>query len=69
MAVLAASHDRYAHELLDYPDAGHGICDLLPYYPGVAAVDAAWFISGTSEVANPLARAAQWPKLLAFLRD
>ncbi len=69
MAELTALHDRYPHELLDYPDAGHGICDLLPFYPGVAAVDQALGIDGTSEVANPLARAAQWPKLLAFLRN
>jgi dienelactone hydrolase len=69
MAELAAAHDTYPHELLDYPDAGHGLGMLLPYYPGVAAVEQFEGIGGDSVVANPLARADQWPKLLAFLRN
>jgi pimeloyl-ACP methyl ester carboxylesterase len=76
MAALAAAHDSYRHEFLEYPDAGHGIGTLLPYYPGIAVYEEglgppgfpAGFI-GTSAVANPLARAIQWPKLLAFLRN
>ncbi len=69
MAELAAARDSYPHELLDYPQAGHGIGTLLPYYPGLAADDALWGIGGDTVVANPLARADQWPKLLAFLRN
>jgi dienelactone hydrolase len=69
MAELAAAHDTYPHELLDYPDAGHGLGMLLPYYPGIAAAEQFLGIGGDSVVANPLARADQWPKLLAFLRN
>jgi dienelactone hydrolase len=69
MAELAAAHDTYPHELLDYPHAAHGLGMLLPYYPGIAAAEQFWGIGGDSVVANPLARANQWPKLLAFLRN
>jgi len=69
MAELAAAHDTYPHELLDYPDAGHVVGALLPYYPGLAAAEQLLGIGGSSVVANPLACADQWPKLLAFLRN
>ncbi|MGD0985806.1 MAG: acyl-CoA thioester hydrolase/BAAT C-terminal domain-containing protein [Acidimicrobiales bacterium] len=69
MAELAAAYDTYPHELLDYPDAGHGLGFLLPYYPGIAPLEQFFGIGGSSVVANPLARADQWPKLLAFLRN
>jgi hypothetical protein len=69
MAELAAAHDTYPHELLDYPHAAHGLGMLLPYYPGIADAEEYWGIGGSSNVANPLARADQWPKLLAFLRN
>ena len=69
MAELAAAHDTYPHELLDYPNAGHGLGMLLPYYPGIATAEEFWGIAGPSVVANPLARADQWPKLLAFLHN
>jgi len=69
MAELTAAHDTYPHELLDYPVAGHGLGMLLPYYPGIADAEEFWGIAGPSVVANPLARADQWPKLLAFLRN
>jgi dienelactone hydrolase len=68
MAELAAADDTYPHELLDYPQAAHGLGFLLSYYPGFAAVEEFWGIGGSSAVANPLASADQWPKLLAFLR-
>jgi hypothetical protein len=49
---------------------------LPPYYPGLAAYEESlqppvWppGFNGTSDVSNPLARAAQWPKLIAFLRN
>jgi dienelactone hydrolase len=69
MAELAAAHDTYPHELLDYPDAAHGLGYLLPYYPGFVEEEQFFGIGGASAIANPLARADQWPKLLAFLRN
>lgn len=67
MAELAAGHDTYPHELLDYPSAAHGLGMLLPFYPGIAVAELAYETEGRTPVANPLARADQWPKLLAFL--
>jgi len=76
MAALAAAHYSYPHEILEYPRAGHALGMLLPYYPGPAAFEESlqppgWLpgFNGTSDVSNPLARAAQWPKLIAFLRN
>jgi dienelactone hydrolase len=71
MAELAAAHDSYPHQVVSYPGAGHGIGMLLPYYPGIVPLETAanWQIYGLSDVANPLARADQWPKLLGFLRN
>jgi dienelactone hydrolase len=69
MAQLTAAHNGYAHELLEYSDAGHGLGALLPYYPGIVPLEMSWGLSGTSTLANPLARADAWPKLLAFLRN
>ena len=70
MAELAAAHDPYPHSLAEYPQAGHGICYLAPYSPGLAPVEVRkGFVLGDTPIANPLARADQWPKLLAFLRN
>jgi dienelactone hydrolase len=69
MAELAAAHDSYLRDLLDYPGAGHGVGFLMPYYPGVTTAEVDWKINGHSDVATPLARADEWPKLLAFLRN
>jgi hypothetical protein len=72
MAELASDHDSYPHELLSYPDAGHALGLLVPYCPGFARSESQFVggeLAGTSDVANPLARASQWPKLLAFLRN
>ncbi len=69
MAELAAAHDTYPHELLEYPDAAHGLGMLLPYYPGIALAEQSFGIGSSSVVADPLARADQWPKLLAFLHN
>lgn len=74
MAELAAARDSYPHELLEYPDAGHGVGTLVPYYPGWASFEHAvaavgGILMGGNAVANPLARADQWPKLLSFLRN
>ena len=69
MAALAAAHDGFPHELFEYRDAAHGLWTLLPYYPGIVAAEDKWGGERLQLVANPLARAAQWPKLLALLRD
>ena len=67
MAELAAAHDTYPHELLRYPDAGHGIGLMVPYWPGFASISNG--LEGVYVVSNPVALADQWPKLLAFLHD
>ena len=55
---------RFAHavKLLDYPDAGHGVGQLVPYSP-------ARFPTGGSVDADQRARADGWPRLLGFLRS
>ena len=68
MAKLAAAHDAYLHRLVEYPDAGHGIGIFAPYTPGLAPIEGKDGIGGDTPIANPIARAEQWPKLLAFLR-
>jgi dienelactone hydrolase len=69
MAKLAAAHDPYPHKLVEYPDAGHGVGFIAPYTPGVAPIEKTDGVGGDTPIANPLARADQWPKLLAFLRN
>jgi hypothetical protein len=69
MTELASANDRYPHELLEYPNAGYDLGALLPYYPGLADNDNGFAVAGNTDVANSLARAAEWPKLLAFLRN
>jgi len=49
--------------LLDYPQAGHGAGFALPYLPELDSPG----LEGSSASANPLARADEWPKILAFL--
>jgi hypothetical protein len=67
MNELAAAHDPYPHRLLDYPNAGHAVNALVPYYPGL--VWAAPELDGSTILADPLALADQWPKVLAFLEN
>jgi dienelactone hydrolase len=69
MAQLTAAHSGYPHELLEYPEAAHGLGMLLPYYPGIVPMETSWGINGYTPQANPLARADAWPKLLSFLRS
>ena len=70
MAELTAAHDRYHHSLFEYPQAGHRICYIAPYSPGLAPVEVRkGFVLGETPIANPLARGDQWPKLMAFLRN
>jgi dienelactone hydrolase len=69
MTELAAAHDAYPHKLVEYPGAGHGVGFIAPYTPGVAPIEKTDGVGGDTPIANPLARADQWSKLLAFLRN
>jgi dienelactone hydrolase len=69
MVKLAAAHDAYPHKLVEYSDAGHGVGFIAPYIPGVVPAEEQWAAQGESPISNPIARAEQWPKLLAFLRN
>jgi dienelactone hydrolase len=68
MAQLERAHDRYPHEFLDYPEAGHGLGAPVPYDPGVASLEYDYGLGGETVLSNPVALASQWGKLLAFLR-
>jgi dienelactone hydrolase len=68
MVKLAAARDPHAHKLVEYPDAGHGIGLIAPYVPGSATIEGKAGAAGYTPTANPVARAEQWPQLLAFLR-
>lgn len=66
MSRLDQARDPYPHLLYAYPDAGHGVGDIVPYEPdqlGPAAAD----LLGSSPNANHNADAQIWPHLLAFL--
>jgi dienelactone hydrolase len=65
MAELDGAHDRFTHELFAYPEAGHGVGTLAPYEPAV--YPPAEDLSGATPIANDLALAALWPKVLSFL--
>ena len=49
--------------LLEYSQAGHGAGFALPYLPELDSPG----LEGSSASANPLARADEWPRILAFL--
>jgi dienelactone hydrolase len=68
MAQLRRAHDAYAHELLDYSAAGHGLGAPVPYDPGVASLEFYYGLGGQTVMSNPVALASQWGRLLAFLR-
>ncbi|MBO0701586.1 MAG: acyl-CoA thioesterase/BAAT N-terminal domain-containing protein [Candidatus Dormibacteraeota bacterium] len=66
---LDGAHDPYPHPFYRYPDAGHGVDALVPYDPGLslaAAVDA-FNVGGRTPLANAIADAILWPKILSFL--
>lgn len=65
MAELATAHDPRPHTLHAYPHAGHGVGALVPFEPSAESADQQ--INGSTPLANPVARADLWPKLLAFL--
>jgi dienelactone hydrolase len=60
VARLRAHHFTHAVTLLEYPNAGHGVGSLLPYDP-------TYLPTGGTIDADQRARAAGWPRLLAFL--
>lgn len=63
IATELTAAGRAAPVLLDYPAAGHGVGFALPYLPRLDSPG----LEGSSVQANPLARADEWPKILAFL--
>ncbi|AUG76753.1 hypothetical protein CFP65_1882 [Kitasatospora sp. MMS16-BH015] len=68
--TLSAAANRYPHQALVYPAAGHGV-GTLPYLPtGTSLVhpvlDKLASLGG-SRPANAAAKAAGWPKVLAML--
>lgn len=68
MAELATAKDPYPHQLLVSDDGGHGSAvGLPPYQPGAAQQEWETTVAGSTPIANDLAWAAQWPKLLRFL--
>jgi dienelactone hydrolase len=56
------SRSRFAHPDLRFPAAGHGIGLAVPYLPSLDPAQA-----GGTAAADAAARAALWPRLLAFL--
>jgi dienelactone hydrolase len=63
VARLKAHHNEYSHTLLSYPQAGHGVGELVPYLPGADGPP----LGGTSAASNQRAREQGWPRLLSFL--
>ena len=60
---LDAARNGYPYTLLSYPQAGHGIGNLVPYL----MAGRTGTLDGATPQANDLARAQAWPKLLAFI--
>ena len=70
MAELDVDHDRFLHQALVYPGAGHGV-GTFPYLPaGVRSMNplaGKVFQLGGTRAADAAAQAQGWPKTLAFL--
>ena len=62
-AELDAARNGYPYTSLSYPQAGHGIGNLVPYL----MAGRTGTLDGATPQANDLARAQAWPKLLAFI--
>lgn len=60
---LTAHHDRYAHVLAAYPDAGHGVGGLVPYEPTATPTA----VTVGDPQADQRALAEVWPRLIEFL--
>ena len=61
---LRSHHFRHKVTFLRYPNAGHGVGALVPYYPGPDSED----VAGRTLFSNQIARADGWPKFEAFLK-
>jgi len=70
MARLDAAHDRFPHQSLVYPGAGHGVAVAVPYGPAqLIHVPTQYGVLdlGGSAAANEHGMADSWPRLLRFL--
>jgi hypothetical protein len=63
IAARRAAHGKPAPTILRYPDAGHGVFGPPPPTPTPALAQL-----GGTPAGNAAARAAGWPKVLAFLK-
>jgi pimeloyl-ACP methyl ester carboxylesterase len=69
MNELAAVHDPYPHVLMVSQEGGHWSALFFPpYEPGAGEYGSATDVAGATPVANDLARAAQWPRFMDFLK-
>ena len=70
--VRDAAHPGQRHEVLLYPNAGHGV-GVFPYVQGPTTSRTPGpktpMASGGTQAANAAARADGYPKMLAFLGD
>jgi len=69
-ARLDGAQDRFPHQSLVYPGAGHGVAVAVPYSPAPLAVISSQYGElhlGGTPAANATADADSWPKLLQFL--
>jgi dienelactone hydrolase len=70
MVRLDDAQDRFLHQELDYPAAGHAVGALVPNLPESDTMITSRYgllnLGGT-RAANAAAKADAWPKLLAFL--
>jgi dienelactone hydrolase len=69
-ARLDAHHDRFSHQSLVYPGAGHGVLAAVPYGPAQqiqVRTQYGELDMGGSAAANERGMADSWPKLLRFL--
>jgi hypothetical protein len=62
IATTIRQHGRARVEHLDYPDAGHGIAEPLPFIPLPAATEL-----GGSTHADATAREELWPRIVRLL--
>lgn len=69
MAGLSRSHDRYQHQDLVFPDAGHAAGGAFPYAANTVTVStpAATLHLGGTPFANSVAETKAWHDVLTFL--
>lgn len=66
---MGNSHDRYPHQDLVFPDAGHAAGGAFPYAVNAVTVStpAATLHLGGTPFANSVAETRAWHDVLAFL--